>query len=547
MTEHLSALYDRVTKPISDEAPCGENAKYDERFDKIKSEVMKLTAGSVGMDWNAILINADELLTEKTKDLTLAAYLMLGLVKINGYPGLAVGLKVLIYFIDEYWEAMFPPVKRQRARIQIFEWINERIPTILSVVEVKPEDADAVRECMALVQELPEKAQNVIRSQPFSFGALRAEVTARMEALPAPTPPPPSADNTVGAKDENGADATSESESQKTAEGEQQAGTPAAPVPQATASPAMAPIATTTEIGSIKEGLSAIVKVIQLIREAQPDAPVAYRLGRVAKWGAIESIPPSGPDGKTKIPPPRDQEIQIFETQLNAKNWKTLRESAENAFLTSGPWLFNLNLQRYVFWSLQGTGAGEAAEVIQFETGHFLQRFPQLLDLSYNSGLAFADGATRAWCDEAIQLTTSGGGNGDDSEDNSWQDEAKSIAQSKNVVAALEIVQNSIKQATSKKDALKRQLFAAKLCITHNNLHWAVPMLESLNTQISEINFAEWEPEFCSEVWDNLLKGYNALQPTNKEDKEELKRRMQIRQRLYDVDLVRAVSVTPKK
>jgi type VI secretion system protein VasJ len=549
--DYLNALYDRVIKPISDESPCGENAKYDERFDRVKSEVMKLTAGSVGMDWNAILINSDELLSEKTKDLTLAAYLVLGLVKINGYPGLAVGLKCLIYFLENYWENMFPPIKRQRARIQTFEWINERIPIILSTVEVKPEHSDSVRNCNTLIEEFTQKAQNAIPTQPISFASLRAEITAAVEVLPEPPAAQPVAEEpSTSATSE---DITSSGTENSTESAESSTVLPPAtslePATEATTQTVqpMAPVPTTTEIGSIKEGLNAIVKVVQLIREAQPDAPVAYRLGRVVKWETVESLPPADGEGKTRIPAPREQELQIFEMQLSAQKWNALKESAEDAFLNAAPWRFNLNLQRYVFLALQGCGASNAADVVQMETGRFLLRFPELVDMSYSTGVPFADGATRAWCEESVLLASAGDGNaGDDTEDMSWQDDAKSLAQSKGLAAAIELIQGAIKKAPSKRDASKRQLFAAKLCITHSHFHWAIPMLESLHQQIMNSKLMQWEPDFCSEVWNNLLKSYNTRQDKIETEKEELDRRSQIRQLLYSVDLVRAVSVTPK-
>lgn len=555
--DHLDALYERVTKPISADAPCGENAKYDERFDKIKSEVMKLTAGSVGMDWNAILINADELLSEKTKDLTLAAYLILGLVKINGYPGLAAGLKSLIFLLDNYWESMFPPVKRQRARVQAFEWINERISIILGTVEVKPEHVNLIKECEILVNELTEKAQNAIPSQQISFASLRSEIAAAANKFPAPAPTSAptvstvSNNNSANADDMSAAFPAPESSSEST-ESEKDIPTAAQPEHSSnvftTTAPMMATVPETTDIDSIKSGLLAIVKIIKLILEVQPDAPVAYRLGRIALWDPIGAPPTSDAEGRTQIQAPRKQVFQAFEQQLSVKNWNSLRKNAEHAFLSSAPMCFNMDIQRYIFLALQGCGAGEAAEVVQRETGRLLARFSGIVDLSYSTGVPFADGATRAWCEEAVQLVSSAGGDGREaSEDTSWQEDAKSMAQSKGIVAALELIQEYINKASCKRDALKRQLFAAKLCGTHNSYHWAIPMLESIHKQMMELNLAQWEPEFCSDVWKNLLKGYSIFQNDSNVDKEELNRRSQIRQLLYDVNLVQAVSVTPKK
>lgn len=546
MSDFLQALYDRAIAPISEEAPCGEKSNHDTEYSAAKTEVMKMTSSSSGMDWGSIISNCDTLLTEKTKDLTIVAYLMLALSREHDYPGLQTGLRILDYFIENYWENMFPAPRRMRARIQLFEWINDRISIILLPVEVKPEFADSVRESKRLIDELPEKIQPLIK-QPIGFAALRRQVNGYLEKMPAPAPvaPPKAPEKTV--------DTAAESSSQKPQESSAEAATTSnetVAAPSTAAPPSsgesMAPVATVSEIGSIKEGLSAIVKVIQLIREEQPDAAVAYRLARVVQWDSVEAAPPAGSDGKTRIPAPRDQAFAPLEIQLKAKNWKALRQTAENNFLAGGPWIFNLNMQRYVYMALQGLGALEAAETVHVETGRILVRFPELVDLCYSSGLEFADGQTKDWCADAV-IKASPGSDAKSNDDKEWQDEIKSIAQKKNVVAALEIVQNSIDTARNKREAAKRQLFGAQLCITHGNFNWAVPILESLSKQLDDSSLMNWEPQFCSEVWGNLLKGYNVLKISKTGKQEDIERQDEIRRKLYDVDLVKAVSVTPKK
>ena len=118
VTDALDAAKSRLSamlEPIS--GGVGADATYDELFEAIKTEVDKMQSIEGGkVDWNKIASNAEELLTEKTKDFRLAVYYGAAKAQTSGVTGALDGL-VLINELDAaFWATMYPPIKRPRTR-----------------------------------------------------------------------------------------------------------------------------------------------------------------------------------------------------------------------------------------------------------------------------------------------------------------------------------------------------------------------------------------------------------------------------------------------
>lgn len=556
MESYLNELIERTLSPLSEDAPCGENARYDERYEKSKTEIMKLTAGGASIDWKIVRTSIDSLLSETTKDLTLAAYLSLALLKEYRYPGLLAGLKIIDGFIDLWWEPMFPPAKRLKARIQIFEWMDERLSTLAGVTEADAEQAEAVRACKELVDNLPEKIQGLVKAPVTGFGQLKTELNKCIESLPAPEPEPLAGEVASEKSVEE-----KKNDAQPTGAGEENADerppddaarqpqTAAPPAPKTTAPPSGQPAAKLNlpppveEIETLDAGIKAVIKIVHLLRNAAPLNPLAYRLARVLIWDSVQSLPPAAPDGKTNIPPPDFQVMNMLEMQKNASNWPALTQSAEHLFITSACYFWDL--QRYVCRGLMSQGAEDAAAVVTLETGRMLNRLPGLLELSYSSGQPFADNETRQWALDAAKAAA-GPSADDDEEDNAWLKEVTKAA-TKSTAAALPLLNNAISDAKNIKSIMKRQYDVAKFFVNNREYHWAMPLLESLNDKIESTTLAQWDPEYCSDVWELLLRGYEALPGgpafTGRDDAHI----SELRQKLFELNVAKAAGATPKR
>jgi type VI secretion system protein VasJ len=566
MNDSLSTLYDRVTKDISQDSPCGEPAKSDERFDRVKTEIMKLTVSSgEGINWSLIRENCEDLLETKTKDLTVVAYLMLALLRLNSYPGLLIGLRVVHHMLDVRWEGMYPPAAKKKARINTFEWINERVSLMVAVTAPKPSDVADLHECKDLAHELPDKVRKAVGEPVTGFSDLRAELNTWAQKHPPSKPqaphvltvapathgPMPLGPAVPGEPQPTPKAADAAAPSPQTPEA-----LPDAPATASAPRPAPPPSVKKKEldlpppiesVDSIRDGLKAIVKIIHLVRECEPRSPVPYRLARVVRWEGLGEVPTPGDDGRTLVPAPLSQQLELMAAQRAAGKWDLLTETAEHAFLVADNSLFDIGLQHTVFQGLTNLGAEAAAEVVRIETGRLLHRFPQILDLVYNTGRPFADSSTRQWAMTCVN-DARGTQKSDTAEqlDDDWMSKAHSLAQSKGLPEAMAFVSEIIDSAPHERLKMKRQLSAANFCTTHGRSEWAIPVLRLLDRKIDKITLKEWDPEFCAEVWESLAKGLSGPTFESQPGTEERAYVQALRDKLFEVSLEKAASVTPK-
>lgn len=100
-----------LLKPVSPEIPCGENLRWDRRF----LELERLSEGTEETqfrpaeepNWREVRDVCVELLA-RGKHLKVAVLISLAAVRLEGYPGLRDGLKLLQGLLEQYWDGVFP-------------------------------------------------------------------------------------------------------------------------------------------------------------------------------------------------------------------------------------------------------------------------------------------------------------------------------------------------------------------------------------------------------------------------------------------------------
>jgi type VI secretion system protein ImpA len=108
-----------ILAPIPGENPAGENLRYTPVYDEIKEARREEDMLNLG-DWNREIKRADwekviklsiDVLTKKTKDLQIAAWLTEALIKTQGFTGLTTGLKIITGFLKNYWDHLYPEIE----------------------------------------------------------------------------------------------------------------------------------------------------------------------------------------------------------------------------------------------------------------------------------------------------------------------------------------------------------------------------------------------------------------------------------------------------
>lgn len=117
--------FESLLRPVSPEKPSGVNLDevFDADFDEVRKIVSSDSAESMvdsgeengaakQQDWRAVRDRCVRLLG-RTKDVRVANYLTLALLKQEGLSGLRDGLKLLRGMLEQYWDSVYPELDRE--------------------------------------------------------------------------------------------------------------------------------------------------------------------------------------------------------------------------------------------------------------------------------------------------------------------------------------------------------------------------------------------------------------------------------------------------
>jgi len=120
--------------PISDAKPAGDDARYEPEYDELQQEVDKLSSATAGggVDWKRAAKLAYVILSKKSKDIKVAAYLAVALIHLKQVDGLSTGVQVMLDMVNTYWDTLYPAKKRMRGRFNAVAWWSEAAEKFLS-------------------------------------------------------------------------------------------------------------------------------------------------------------------------------------------------------------------------------------------------------------------------------------------------------------------------------------------------------------------------------------------------------------------------------
>ncbi|WNV05086.1 type VI secretion system protein TssA [Candidatus Methylospira mobilis] len=520
MTE-LNELSEKICAPITEAAPAGKDSRQDPLFDAMQAEIDKQSSPTTyGLpDWEKVTGYALELVGTKGKDILTLCYLCMGLYKTRGFDGLAIGLQSLATLTNSYWDTLFPPPQRIRARRNAIEWLQDEILKSIDNSNPLPEiSAFAGTTLISALDSLDDILGQKDDSPP-SLYQLRT-LFGSFPVTPEPEPAP--AQGIVPAENDSNAPspaATAEQVNAQTANVAGSAPPPASATPQPALNvAAITPVTTFGSSDAVSHQLQLALESIQgiadwLMQQNSADEK-AYRLSRIASWSAITALPPNTA-GKTAIPEPDNSAMQVLEVIAQNKQAKAMLSFAEARMRDN---LFWLDLQRMSAQALEQLG-GEfkaAHTAVCNETGALLKRLPGLADLCFSSGKPFADSDTQSW------LKTLGGGetggNSADAQINGLLIEVKTAQAEGRLIAGMELFEQQLRALTPRLALLGRVKLYELLRNTVPDFDIQAllgPLLSELDDGILEHR----DPEIAIEVLSLCYRARNkdeASEPANK-------------------------------
>lgn len=149
-------LWKAIARPVSQDGACGDDLRQDERSNRLlyhvrhlrhqaSTEERRATLEDVDFStlhaiWQEIFAEVTELLTKRTKDLELLAYLLEAGLRLDGFMGLHRALEAATQLIVEYWPELHPCIDDEELRVRHLNGLNgfEGDGTLLPVIVTTP-------------------------------------------------------------------------------------------------------------------------------------------------------------------------------------------------------------------------------------------------------------------------------------------------------------------------------------------------------------------------------------------------------------------------
>jgi type VI secretion system protein VasJ len=155
LKDKLTPLLEDVSRPISGDDPVGEDISYDDDFQALKDVIDQISSvNPEGVDYDYIAATSQRLLGQKSKDLRVSTYLALALAKTEGYRGLLEGLLAQKLLMEGFWEVMYPPLRRMRARQGALQFMAERLTQETQTMTPELDDKEAIAGALDVLKDV---------------------------------------------------------------------------------------------------------------------------------------------------------------------------------------------------------------------------------------------------------------------------------------------------------------------------------------------------------------------------------------------------------
>ena len=516
--------------PVSEANPCGENIRYEPEFEQLEAELAKqesLSAETV--DWQLVAKLSSQIIDNSSKDLLVGTYLCQALLMTEGFAGLAVGLHVLNELVENFWDGLFPPLKRMRARQTAFAWLAEKAGQYLSEHPPGASDGEAILAAAEAIKALDSLLVEKMGDQaPMLTDISRPLKNYSQSALAEREKAEKVAESTPEVAAEKAPEIAVENTDLKAAEAPPPAveKTPVASVPKA--APEAPVISGTLESDAdskkiLRQLQTTMRDISSFWITARLSDPRPYRQARVAAWMVVENVPPDN-DGVTQINPPAAERLKYFESQQEKKDHASLIPELEKTLARAPFWLDGHFL---VIKSLRQLGVeyDEVVQTIIRELSNFLDRLPQTMQLSFSDGTPFASDQTRMWIDAEVLGSRGGSAQSSDSSQgtgDAWStalSKAKQLAASGDTEQAVQLLKDGISNSAQLRDQFQWRCALAELLLQTGGAETAASILEQVGKQAGEIRLADWEPSLLAKIYNLLFQSYQKQKKLKKDDK----------------------------
>ena len=582
------ASSEALLAPIPGSNPGGENLRYAGIYDKIKEARREDDDAPQGewaherkkADFVLVVKLATDALTNKSKDVQIAAWLVEAWIDREGFAGLLEGLKLMKGLVETYWDNLYPELEDGDAELRAapLEWVGSRLDARLkkvaltknkltyfdykesraigyeadattdekrevreraiadhkntaevfdAAVDASPKDfyvnlVQALDDCVAAIEALQQVSDS-------KFGEYRPSFTGLLDSLAQIR----QVSNSFLQKKK-----IQEPDEEPVAE-------EAAPAEETTEAmsvgaggAAVAPKRTPMARGSAHptsrdEAINNVILAARYLRGESAYDPIPYLLLRAVRWGEVFTAGASLDQSLLEAPATESRkEIRRLATE---GSWDGVLTEVEKAMETPGgrAWL---DLQRYLDEGCYQLGSyyDPVKNAVSAAFKAFLGAYPDLLTATLNDDTPTAGPQTKQWIEEVVkpgstqqaapeptpmpvvEQTAAAAGEPD------VYDVAMEKLRNKRADEAVELLSRQLRHETSGRGRFQRQFQLAQICLASGRDQVAANILNDLAREIEARNLGDWEsPEMIAQVLAVFLKCIDRVNGTS-EMKERL-------------------------
>jgi len=567
---------DDLLIPIEGPNPSGANLRYDPTFDKIKEARREESQPPPGMteqdrkvsDNGLVIKLATDLLTTKTKDLQLAAWLTEALLKQKGFGGLKDGLALCSGLVDKFWDSLYPEIEDgdvesrgaplgfvgmklevplklvpvvEKAKYSLVDHkqsrdvgyedqaktddVKKKRAALIKEGKIPPETFDKafeetpkkfyaqaekdLDECLANLAKLKKSCDEKFGEEGPAFGPLQSGLEASRHLI----------HGFLQKKREKEPDPVEVVPAAEVASGA--GGDAAAGAPGPVRAGVLISLDGSSEPADRLESIRKVAEAAAFLRRREPQSPAAYLMLRGLRWGELRSAIEQADPSKLEAPPTELR--RHLKKLLLDKKYEDLLEAAENAMSLpcSRAWL---DLQRFVVEACEALGSGyEAiARAIRSELKALITDIPQLLDATLMDETSAANSETRAWLVSLTQAPAAPNAAADgaahpassDGLGTRWPGQptdayasALQALREGQERKAFEILQQDIARKRSGRERFRRRMQLVDICASTNKSNVAQPILEDIAAAIENHKLDDWEdPGMVASALATLMK-----------------------------------------
>jgi type VI secretion system protein ImpA len=553
-------LPEGLLNPIPGENPSGQSLHYDPVYDKIREarraeEELQLSAEASKRDvWARAVKKADfvqviklatEVLSKRSKDLQIAAWLTEAVLVQERISGLTQGLDLMRGLIENFWDTLYPEIEEGdlQMRAAPIEWVGALLENQIHRVPLTKNKLDwykfqesrrvgyqadaegneakmtarqaAIEEKKCTAEEFDDAVKNTGESYFRQLTADLAEANVSVQAMEAVC------DAKFGRDAPNFANLKKALEDLQDAvrefwkPAEEKGPEAEAPAEQADEPVSEQPTSSAAARAGKRAGISEepadsddavrrILGIARYLRLANPANPVPYMVLRGLRWGELRASGSSLDPSLLESPPSETR--QLLKKLATEGQWNELLEGAEAAMgLPCGrSWL---DLQRYTVRACEGLGHEAVVAAVRAGLRSLLSDYPSLASTSLSDDTPAANNETQAWIAERIlpsapepQIVVAPqpsstasvvGSNGSAPAD--VQELAQQAARSGRIQDAVELLSREIAQERSGRARFHRKIQLAALCLSAKREEIAYPILAELAEEIDRRKLEEWE------------------------------------------------------